>query len=105
MAEQSFRLQWLVKNVLFQLAESGRLTAMHPCWFAKDYNYAQRAITEGLLSSTSKTIHENEQESAGERDSVNSRLPLIFAESKAGGDHHGFVHRYRHTGICVPVAR
>lgn len=59
MAENSFRLQWLVNDLLFQLEQSGRLAAMHRRWFEEDYTYIQRATSEGLLSTAVKDIQAN----------------------------------------------
>jgi polar amino acid transport system substrate-binding protein len=59
-AEQSFRLQWLVNNLLLKLEESGGLAAMRQRWFDEDYVYAQRAVSEGLLTSTDKNIQPND---------------------------------------------
>lgn len=60
MAEQSFRLQWLVNNLLFQLEESGQLAAMRQRWLDEDYAYAERAVSEGLLTSAEKNIQLND---------------------------------------------
>ncbi|HKW85978.1 MAG TPA: hypothetical protein VJM82_02815, partial [Nitrospiraceae bacterium] len=59
MAEKSFRLQWLVNDLLFQLEQSGRLAAMRRRWFEEDYAYTQRATSEGLLSTAEKGIQAN----------------------------------------------
>lgn len=60
MAENSFRLQGLVNDVLFELEQSGRLAAMRHRWFDEDYPYAQRAVSEGLLSTAEKGVKGNE---------------------------------------------
>ena len=59
MAEQSYRLQGLVNDVLFQLEQSGRLAAMHHRWLDEDYAYPQRAMSEGLLSTAEKGIEDS----------------------------------------------
>lgn len=59
-AEQSFRLQWLVNNMLFQLEESGRLAAMRQRWLDEEYVYTQRAISEGLLTIAGANIQPND---------------------------------------------
>lgn len=61
MAEQSFRLQWLVNDLLFQLEQSGQLTAMRRRWFDEDYTYTERAVSEGLLATASTAIQRNDQ--------------------------------------------
>jgi len=48
MSERSFRLHWLVNDLLFELEESGRLAAMQRRWFEQDYRFAERAASEGL---------------------------------------------------------
>jgi polar amino acid transport system substrate-binding protein len=48
MSERSFRLHWLVNDLLFELEVSGRLAAMQRRWFDDDYRVADRARTEGL---------------------------------------------------------
>ncbi len=48
MSERSFRLHWLVNDVLFELEESGRLAAMQHRWFEQEYRVAERAASEGL---------------------------------------------------------
>ena len=50
MSEKSFRLHWLVNDLLFELEESGRLEDMQRRWFEQDYRYAERAVSEGLLA-------------------------------------------------------
>lgn len=61
MAEQSFQLQSLVNDLLFQLEQSGRLEAMRRRWVEEDYTYTERAVREGLIATASKAIHRNEQ--------------------------------------------
>jgi polar amino acid transport system substrate-binding protein len=56
MGEGNYRLQWLVNDVLFQLEESGRLTAMRRHWFEEDYVFQERATSEGLLSDTPESL-------------------------------------------------
>jgi polar amino acid transport system substrate-binding protein len=60
MAENTFRLQSLVNDLLFELEQTGRLEAMRHRWFDEDYDYAQRAISEGLLSTAEKGVKGNE---------------------------------------------
>jgi len=60
MAEQSFQLQWLINDLLFQLEQTGRLEAMRRRWFDEDYVYTVRAMREGLRAIESKLIHTNE---------------------------------------------
>jgi polar amino acid transport system substrate-binding protein len=48
MSEKSFRLHWLVNDLLFELEESGRLAAMQRRWFEEDYRFTERAASEGL---------------------------------------------------------
>jgi ABC-type amino acid transport substrate-binding protein len=48
MSERSFRLHWLVNDVLFELEESGQLAAMQRRWFEEQYLFTERALTEGL---------------------------------------------------------
>jgi polar amino acid transport system substrate-binding protein len=56
MAENSFRLQWLVNDVLFELEESGRLAAMRRRWLDEDYVFHERATSEGLLSDMPQSL-------------------------------------------------
>jgi ABC-type amino acid transport substrate-binding protein len=60
MAEQSFELQGLVNDVLFQMEQTGRLAAMHRRWLDEDYAPDQRVISEGLLTSAEKNIQSNQ---------------------------------------------
>jgi ABC-type amino acid transport substrate-binding protein len=48
MSEKSFRLHWLVNDLLFELEESGRLATMQRRWFDEDYRLSDRAAAEGL---------------------------------------------------------
>lgn len=48
MAEESYRLRFLVNDVLFRLEESGRLAEMRRRWFEESYAYPRRAASEGL---------------------------------------------------------
>lgn len=48
MSEKSFRLHWLVNDVLFELEESGKLAAMRRHWFDENYRFTERAVVEGL---------------------------------------------------------
>ncbi|MGH7231154.1 MAG: substrate-binding periplasmic protein [Nitrospiraceae bacterium] len=48
MAEESYRLRWLVNDVLFRLEESGRLAQMRRRWLEDHYAYPRRAANEGL---------------------------------------------------------
>ncbi len=59
MAEDSYRLQWLVNDVLFQLEESGRLAAMRRHWLEEDYVFYERANREGLLSDMPESLKAN----------------------------------------------
>lgn len=56
MAEDNYRIQWLVNDLLFQLEESGRLTAMRRHWFEEDYVFQERATSEGLLSDMPESL-------------------------------------------------
>lgn len=56
MAENSFRLQWLVNDALFELEESGRLTAIRRRWLKEDYAFHLRATSEGLLSDMPESL-------------------------------------------------
>lgn len=60
MAEQSFELQGLVNDVLFQLEQTGRLAAMHRRWLDEDYAPDQRVVSEGLLTSADKDVRPNQ---------------------------------------------
>jgi ABC-type amino acid transport/signal transduction systems, periplasmic component/domain len=48
MAEESYRLRWLVNDLLLQLDESGRLHAMRKRWTEDEYAFPRRASLEGL---------------------------------------------------------
>lgn len=56
MGEGSYRLQWLVDDVLFQLEESGRLTAIRHRWLEEDYVFQERAASEGLVSDAPESL-------------------------------------------------
>jgi len=60
MADQNFRLRWLINDLLFELEQSGRLEAMQRRWLDEDYAPAQRVTSEGLLTSAEKNIQPNE---------------------------------------------
>jgi ABC-type amino acid transport substrate-binding protein len=47
-AEDSYRLRWLVNDLLLKLDESGRLQAMRSRWLDEDYAFPRRASLEGL---------------------------------------------------------
>jgi len=59
MAENSFRLQWLINDLLFEMEQSGDLVAMRRRWFEEEYAYAERATTEGLLATVDKAVQSN----------------------------------------------
>lgn len=48
MAEESYRLRWLVNDLLLKLDESGRLQEMRKRWLDEDYAFPRRASLEGL---------------------------------------------------------
>ena len=48
MAEESYRLRWLVNDLLLQLDESGRLHEMRKRWLEEEYAFPRRASLEGL---------------------------------------------------------
>lgn len=48
MAEESYRLRWLMNDVIFRLGETGRLQRMRHRWLEESYAYPRRASTEGL---------------------------------------------------------
>ncbi|MEQ1795277.1 MAG: transporter substrate-binding domain-containing protein, partial [Nitrospira sp.] len=48
MAEESYKLRWLINRVIFQLNETGRLQHMRQRWLDEPYAYPRRASTEGL---------------------------------------------------------
>lgn len=56
MGEGNYRLQWLVDDVLFQLEESGRLSAIRHRWFEEDYAFQERAASEGLLAEAPESL-------------------------------------------------
>ncbi len=47
-AEESYRLRWLVNDLLLKLDESGRLNDMRTRWLDEDYAFPRRASLEGL---------------------------------------------------------
>lgn len=48
MAEESYRLRWVVNDLLLQLDESGRLHEMRTRWLEQEYAFPRRASLEGL---------------------------------------------------------
>ena len=56
MAEESYRLRWLVNDVLFRLEEAGRLQDMRKRWLEDDYAYPRRASMEGLAFDAEKMV-------------------------------------------------
>ncbi len=48
MAEESYRLRWLVNDLLLKLDESGRLHEMRKRWLEEEYAFPRRASLEGL---------------------------------------------------------
>ena len=55
-AESNYGLQWLVNDVLFQLEESGGMTAIRHRWLDEEYVFQQRAVNEGLLSDVPESL-------------------------------------------------
>ncbi len=47
-AEESYRLRWLLNDLLLKLDESGRLREMRTRWMDADYAFPRRASLEGL---------------------------------------------------------
>lgn len=47
-AEESYRLRWLVNDLLLKLDESGRLRDMRTRWLDEEYAFPRRASLEGL---------------------------------------------------------
>ncbi|CAE6772760.1 MAG: transporter substrate-binding domain-containing protein [Nitrospira sp.] len=47
-AEESYRLRWLLNDLLLKLDESGRLREMRVRWLDEDYAFPRRASLEGL---------------------------------------------------------
>ncbi len=47
-AEESYRLRWLVNDLLLKLDESGRLGEMRTRWLEEEYAFPRRASLEGL---------------------------------------------------------
>lgn len=56
MAEDNYRIQLLVNDLLFQLEESGRLAAMRRRWLEEDYVFYERVTGEGLLSDMPESL-------------------------------------------------
>ena len=48
LAEESYRLRWLVNDLLLKLEESGRLQDMRIRWLEEEYAFPRRASLEGL---------------------------------------------------------
>lgn len=48
LAEESYRLRWLVNDLLLNLDESGRLDDMRKRWIDEEYAFPRRASLEGL---------------------------------------------------------
>ena len=48
MDEESYRLRWLVNNLLFEMNESGQLAELQHHWLKESYAYPRRAESEGL---------------------------------------------------------
>ena len=67
MAEESYQLRWFVNQVIFQLAESGRLQTMRQRWIEDSYAYPRRASTEGLPFDASKMVTHYDQGTCRER--------------------------------------
>ncbi len=65
MAENSFGLQWLINDLLFEMEQSGQLATMRRRWFEDEYAYADRATTEGLLATVEKDVQTNGHGSCG----------------------------------------
>ncbi len=61
MAEDSYKLRWFVNQVLFQLAESGRLETMRKRWIKDEYAYPRRASAEGLPFDVPKMVQHYDQ--------------------------------------------
>jgi ABC-type amino acid transport substrate-binding protein len=60
-AEEHRRLQWFLNNLLYRLAESGRLERMRRRWLEEDYAPTRRAATEGLPLEVSKVPEHYDQ--------------------------------------------
>jgi polar amino acid transport system substrate-binding protein len=61
MAEESYRLRWLVNDVLFNLDESGGLAAIRARWLEESYAFPRRAATEGLPFDVEKMVAHYDQ--------------------------------------------
>ena len=61
LAEESYNLRWFINQVIFQLAESGRLQAMRKRWIEDSYAYPRRASTEGLPFDVPKMVAHYDQ--------------------------------------------
>ncbi len=61
LAEESYQLRWFVNQVIFQLAESGRLQTMRQRWIEESYAYPRRASTEGLPFDVLKMVAHYDQ--------------------------------------------
>ncbi len=48
MDEESYRLRWLVNDLLFEMEESGQLADLQKRWLQDSYAYARRAEAEGF---------------------------------------------------------
>jgi ABC-type amino acid transport substrate-binding protein len=60
-AEEHGRLQWFLNNLLYRIAESGRLEQMRRRWLEEDYAPTRRAATEGLPFEVSKVPEHYDQ--------------------------------------------
>ena len=61
MAEESYRLQWIVNDLVFQLDVSGRLAEIRRRWLQDTYAFPRRAATEGLPFAVEKMVHQHDQ--------------------------------------------
>ncbi|THJ25541.1 MAG: transporter substrate-binding domain-containing protein [Nitrospira sp. CG24E] len=59
--EEHRRLQWFLNNLLYRIAESGRLERMRRRWLEEDYAPTRRATTEGLPFEVSKVPEHYDQ--------------------------------------------
>ena len=60
-AEESYRLRWIINDLLFRLWESGRAGEMRRRWFVDDYAYSRRATTEGLPFTAEQVVQHYDQ--------------------------------------------
>lgn len=60
-AEESYRLRWIINDLLFRLWESGRAGEMRRRWFVDDYAYPRRATTEGLPFTAEQVVQHYDQ--------------------------------------------